>query len=492
MTITKNVPAGSTTRIRFAVQAPAKAGKYTESFALMTRSGTVLTGGTLTFPMVVERPPAAFGAKILASSGEHLIVQPGETVDYWAVLKNTGSTSWTNTGEHFVALNAVDPIGRTSAFSSSSWKASYRPAVLETPTVKFRRLGRVRFSLTAPSTPGEYVEKFQLVSEFRAWIPGGTLTIPITVLAPDPPPTATGEPVLDVGLRKTTSPLLVTVDGSFDILVDGTSSATFKKDEQVTLSYANGLYGVVSEALNASSTLPFRIVPASKDGIVELLNFDNRPSWNTQLNDNRFRGEISIRHSDATGATWIVNSLPMEQYVRGIAEAGNTSPPEYLKALMTAARTYATFHMLTKSKHAAENFHVNATTDQVYRGYGFEVRAPNVVAAAQATAGTIMTHPAAVSPSNPGGVLIAAYSSCTDGRTRNFADVFGGPPEMTPYLVSVADPNGICTNSRYLLGLDGNHMVGMSAGGALAMAEIATFDQILAYYYTGMVMKKAW
>ena len=44
------------------------------------------------------------------------------------------------------------------------------------------------------------------------------------------------------------------------------------------------------------------------------------------------------------------------------------------------------------TKHADEFYIMDATYDQVYRGYGAEARTPNVVAAVDATRGQIVTY----------------------------------------------------------------------------------------------------
>ncbi|MBI4426823.1 MAG: hypothetical protein HY567_04565 [Candidatus Kerfeldbacteria bacterium] len=52
----------------------------------------------------------------------------------------------------------------------------------------------------------------------------------------------------------------------------------------------------------------------------------------------------------------------------------------------------------------------------------------------------------------------------------------------------------LCTNERWLQGLDGNHMVGMSALGALrsVVNQNLTYDAVLRYYYTGVSLIRAY
>jgi len=152
------------------------------------------------------------------------------------------------------------------------------------------------------------------------------------------------------------------------------------------------------------------------------------------------------------------------------------------------------FHYFYGAKHRSENYHINSSTDQIYRGYNYEIQTPNITQAVAETRGMAVTHPSMIDEKNIVGVIVAAYSSCTDGRTRSYYERWGGPPDQYPYLVSVPDPTGICTNPTWLAGGGGNHMVGMSAVGALntIVQQNLTYDTVLKYYYSGVSVIKAY
>ncbi|HJN85105.1 MAG TPA: hypothetical protein QF873_02190, partial [Patescibacteria group bacterium] len=77
----------------------------------------------------------------------------------------------------------------------------------------------------------------------------------------------------------------------------------------------------------------------------------------------------------------------------------------------------------------------------------------------------------------------AAYFSRSDGRTRSWKSVWG---REVPYAQSVSVP---CEVGRVKWG----HGVGLSAGGALCMADDgSTYDEILKYFYTGVELIKRW
>jgi hypothetical protein len=430
-----------------------------------------------------------YQATLVGQSATTITLKPGKAITVWAEFLNSGTIPWRYKTGPYVALNAAEPAGRVSAFRSKTWdRKSYRVTRLNRAMQPGKTV-RLRFVLRAPVTEGVYNERFALVAENLTWIAGGQVSFAMTVGTPKPPAatpalltTAAGEPIVRVGITKTEKPVVIQSTVPFLVTAGGTS--LFQNvTGPITATVSNGAATVSDGTTSLSTDQPVRFSPTSPTGLLEIVSFENRPSWNTNLNDNIFRGTLEVSSPVGKTSAWIINELPMEQYLHGLAEVTNTQPGEYLKALITAARSYATYHYLTKTKHATENYDLNATTDQVYRGYGFEQRAPNVAKAVEATAGMVMIH--------SGKVIIGAYSACTDGNTRSFTSVFGGDAALTPYLVSVPDPNGICVNDRYRQGLDGNHMVGLSAAGARAMAENAkTAAEILAAYYTGVAVVK--
>lgn len=215
--------------------------------------------------------------------------------------------------------------------------------------------------------------------------------------------------------------------------------------------------------------------PTDQDIIFEILSYSNRPSWSSTLNDNTFRTTLEVRYAPQTNRLWVVNELKLENYLKGIGETSNSSPYEYQKTLITAARTYAKYHVDRSTKHAADGFTVSPTeADQVYRGYGAEKRLPNVARAVDETRGVIVTY--------GGQLAITPYYSQSDGRTRSWEEVWGGAPK--PWLVTKPDP--YCDGLPML-----GHGVGMSARGAIGMAlDHKQFEEILKYYYTGIELKR--
>lgn len=175
----------------------------------------------------------------------------------------------------------------------------------------------------------------------------------------------------------------------------------------------------------------------------------------------------------------------MEQYVWGMGEIQGTGPMEYNKVMTTSFRTYGYF-WLYESIVNLPYFIVNATPgNQLYKGYDYEVTHPRIKEAAQMTRGNILTSPQSEFKDK---VAITPYSSWTDGRTRSFQERWGGT--SYPWCKSVADPYGKNTTmTTAQLEAAGNHMVGLSANGALKLAGTSynwNWDRILKYYFTGV------
>lgn len=257
---------------------------------------------------------------------------------------------------------------------------------------------------------------------------------------------------------------------------DGTINKTENKssNEQTIIPY-----------FNSSSYVKF--IPASKNVILKILSYEDL-SWNKAINDNEFRGNIEIKYSDDSKKLWVINELPLEDYINGIAEALNDSPEEYLKAFGTIARTYAMYYIKKGGKHIGEPFHLKNSrngngNDQVYKGYNFELRAPKIVSANKSTAGQIITY-----KNEP---IVAAYSSDSGGITKNGCEFLSKNycGENFVYLQGrIQDPENTQHDQNKI---SASHGVGMSAVGAYQMAaDGSAWREIIKYYYSGVEIER--
>ncbi len=495
--LARDVKPGATAKLTFTLKAPTRAGEYRERFSLAIKGVDFMPGGAFELLIRVGNPSAAaYRTDAGLASNTTFTMEPGRAKTFEITVQNTGTTTWKRRGAGEVVLALAEPQQRTSVLWHKNWYGTNVLGRLTTAEVKPGKKGTFRFALQAPTTYGEYTEKVQVLAAGLTRAVNGLLTI--SVLVPNPTPVVTSteslgaEPTVRVGVVTTSDGWVELASSTPATLTDGsgTAVASIAAATVVRLTYTSGEYSFTVGGKKTTATGPLRLAGPSADTILTIT------SWNSAYN--AYRGAFEFRYTPATKKIWLINELPLEQYVAGLAETGNTGPTEFLKTMAVAARTYALFHNLRKTKHADEFYDINATTDQLYKGYGYEGRVPNLVAAVRATRGIVATHPTPTTAKNTVGAIVAAYSSCTDGRTRSIKEVWNLDVEYFPYLVSVPDSMGVCTTppypSSYLTGGSGNHMVGMSAYGALTYArdQAKTYDWILSYYYTGITLKQVY
>jgi hypothetical protein len=293
------------------------------------------------------------------------------------------------------------------------------------------------------------------------------------------------EPAIRVGLYETKDAQRVNCETIFDVyggkelLISGVSS-----DKTAILSFdpVKKRYAATIGDSVKYSNAPIRLVPRTANAVMMLSDYKRKESSTNP--DNRFRNVIEVQFSEKTGKLWIINELPVSFYIKGLAETSNISAFEFQKTLATTAQTYALYHYQRgienaipdgSTKHASEHYHLDAYYDQVYRGYGSEIRMPNFVRAVESIRGSVVTY--------NGSIVITPYFSRSDGRTRNWSEVWGGADK--PWLKSVLVPED---KGQALWG----HGVGMSARGAMIMArdENKKWNEILGYFYPGTKIVK--
>lgn len=523
----ESVAPGQQATFIFEIKAPKTTGVYQESFALAAENTAWINAGTITMPVRVTTPGDEFvstdlqgvdGQASTGATGKHngmLLLRSADSVTLQANqsgsiqlgFKNTGSTIWNQRSLRVSGVQAATNI----SLQDASWLSASEAARAE-GTTKPGEIGFIALQVRAPSKKGTYTGVFQLYVDGDP-VDGALINIPVTVTNDGPdlstptpstpstsgPTTAIGsfvlnpqplsaglsavpdEPLIRVGLFATTDDQMVVRAMQSPLRVksaDGTVFCTLTTGQSATAKYdrVNSVYRLSgSGSCAGQSTSPIRF--EAPDGIspMEMADF-SRPVWPSG-NDNTFRGVLELRFAQPTGAVWTINELPIEWYLKGMAETSNISHPQFQRTLMIVARTYAVYHVSRGTKHADEGFTVDAKYDQVYRGYGAEQRNPNVVAAIDETRGQIVTY--------AGKLAITPYFSRSDGRTRSWGEVWYGGSQY-PWLVGVPVPQDI---GKTLWG----HGVGMSASGALAMAnEGKMYTEIIPYFYTGVQLYRAY
>ncbi len=268
----------------------------------------------------------------------------------------------------------------------------------------------------------------------------------------------------------------ITANGGFSIYDNNEKIAGLSSLDSVEVKYVNGKYQVSTPGNTYIKSGPIRFIP-SQNSILEVENYENRPTWNQQLNDNQYRGVLEVRNVD--GELNVINELPIESYLKGLGEVSNSAHPEKIKSIIVAARTYAKYYMEVDEKFAGKPYHLNddPNSSQKYIGYGFEQRAPKIAQAVNSTSGEVITY--------NGKLIKTPYFNESDGTsTKSALEVYGWT--NTPYLKSVSDTLCKSSQNKFL-----GHGVGLSGCGATGMAESGyTYQQILKHYYTGVEIQK--
>ena len=367
--------------------------------------------------------------------------------------QNIGTATWYRDGLFPVRVGTSNPVDRASSFDDGTWIAPHRPVGLPLGTDTVASGEQVTFfwTIEVPNLPGAYNrEYFNLLAEGVTWMnnPGAYYFMNILGGAS------------------------VQVTGNLTYEVSDLSGSVITSGgygQIANIYYINGTYYVVTPNGSGSTSSGIRVYPTA--GHLTLASY-NDPNWNGSANYNEFRGLIEVRYSATSNALWVINELPLEDYLKGMTEALATSHSTHLRTMAIAERTYAYYHVSRGGKHTGEPFHLKNSRrgngdDQVYVGYGYERLAPSVAQAVNATAQTVVTY--------NGSLAITPYYSRSDGNTRSAQEVWGW--DWAPWLISVPDPD---CNGMSRLG----HGVGLSAYGALKHAERgSSYQDILAYYY---------
>ncbi len=162
------------------------------------------------------------------------------------------------------------------------------------------------------------------------------------------------------------------------------------------------------------------------------------PGTEFVVDDDRYRGRLDVTaHDDGLS---LVEQVPLDGYLAGIAEVPFSWPQETLRAQAVAARTYLAWTLAggRSGSGAAYGFDICATDQcQVYAGAGLvdQPDGERWMEAVDATAGQILLF--------DGAPALALYSSSAGSRTRPVQDIFGGDPK--PYLVGAPSPEAEVT-----------------------------------------------
>jgi stage II sporulation protein D len=184
-----------------------------------------------------------------------------------------------------------------------------------------------------------------------------------------------------------------------------------------TTTYVGGAYRVVAGSVRQDFSSAVTFSPSQ--GSLRVLTA-------TDLGDTGpYRGVVRVVRSG--GALMMINSVPLESYLRGSVphEVSPSWPAEALKAQACAARAFA---LGSRKPSQAWDVYCDVRS-QAYVGIGIED--PRTDAAVKATAGVV--------PVFQGKPILAVYFSCSGGHTESIEGGWPGAAPI-PYLKGVDDP----------------------------------------------------
>lgn len=389
---------------------------------------------------------------------------PGASTSLALTMENTGDGTWAATGDDAVTVGV-------------RWADSHNPSTRATPTplslsndVAPGGSVTVDIAVQMPAVPGP----FRLQPDLQTggeWFSSRAVRAPI-VNAPARLPMpevrvglldiSDDNPGVDQATLFSTAGLEIRDEG-------GTLLAQLGADERASIrrDIPNELHLVDLPDGTQIQTVGKVFIDPVEDS---LLRLEETAPQRT------YRGSMEFAWLPSYQSAWIVNTLPMDDYLSGLVEQNDTIPWEALRASAIAFRTYA---YTVRSERRARNalFDVAASTrhtptlytrDQVYHGYARELSGTRLRDAIHDTRGCVLTY--------EGRTIHAVYFSRADGRTRSWHRAWGGP--LKPWAVAVDDPY---SQGQTLLG----HGIGLPLRSANAMAAAgANGEQILASYYT--------
>lgn len=133
-------------------------------------AGVSLGSATLIFDKVSTKP---IYSMTWINQNRPGTVSPGEQINLWLELRNTGNTAWVGAGADpsgQFRLGTARPLDRNSELYNSSWLSNNRAGTLQESVVNPGEIGRFVFTVTAPNKPGNYKEYFRPVVEYVTWM----------------------------------------------------------------------------------------------------------------------------------------------------------------------------------------------------------------------------------------------------------------------------------------------------------------------------------
>ncbi len=503
------VKPGEIGELKIQLKAPQKIGDYVERFYLASENNTWVKNSYFYLKIkVVEKKveevaPPKTEEKVEEKDQDNEEQETPEEVVYkakrWMINKtsfkakggdklkviigyqNLGDTSWKNYSlYHGSELSLAS--GNLVSFVDDKWQSNNLVLSSEKEVLPGESATE-NFYFRAPAKKGEYETSFSLVVDGKIiektyFNINVTSNAPVNYKAPDfnssddepvqQTPRLKEETRIKVGIKVEEVLQFMTYEDDYIIIADGEEAGVLPNKTMVTMRHADGVYSFESNDLEFKASQYIRLEPKNNPrAVFTLMNVDRGINRLGAKYFNKYRGAVEYRIGKVDKEPYAINDLLMEDYVAGLAETSTWDEKEFVKANLTAARTYA---YVSKGKYPYFDV-VASTYDQLYLGFMNEEVAENGVQAAKESRGMMVTY--------KGEVVTTPYFGNSNGRTKSWTSVWGGTHK--PWLVPV---NAEYDKGRRQYG----HGVGMSQRDAQLRAknEGLNFKELLKYYYTGV------
>ncbi len=470
----------------FNLKAPRVAGPYEEHFTPMVEGFAWMTNKNIHFnTFVYEKDYAAVPAAL-----SQFDAFPNTTQTVTIKLRNMGGTTWTNANAPQLRKTGTS---RLKILSSSLIESSIPPGETGTFSAqilvpKIFTFGKIKLDAYVGSTRVTTKtinvnakrtathEPAVSANQQASTLGVGPAPVPTPISTPVPSssvPTSISSKGNNVRVLLSFSDTPIITGNGFFTVKSGSYTATFSRDTKVTVQPQNGAYEILANNFFQVVDDPVQFIP-DPGTILRVDNWSRKASWDPSINDNEFRGVLEVRNEG------VINELPIEDYLKGLAETLNGDPIEKKKAIVVAARNYVLYYSTVGKgmKFPGKPYDVddNPEHSQKYIGYGYEKRSPLSAKSVDDTAGVIIKY--------QGAVVRAPYFSSDTGRTKSAAEVWGW--KNADFLIAIDDP--YCAGKS-----QAGHGVGMSGCGALGMAQAGkTYQDILHNYYQNVTIEKVW
>ena len=399
------------------------------------------------------------------------VAPPGSTARFLVEITNTGSVAWAPTGDEQFALSyywkgdqQIDTNGDPLRFVIPNSVAPGSAINLQVDIPVPDKSGL--FTIFWDARVGEsWLSNIGLVSgSARIQVGNHMPEVRVGILELGP----ANEEDLQATISATAAFAIKTLSG--------TEIASLDAEVRVVTTYSDGTY-----KLEISGRDPILVT--------EPVLFTTSPGGLMIVDEiqpgSLYRGSFEFRHSPKLESSWLINILPMDDYLAGLIEQGEYAPWESLKASVITFRSYAVAVQSRIRKKNLEPFDLASSTTrtpsyftrhQFYVGVRRDYQGGRLRQAIEETRGRVITY--------DGAVIEAVYFSQAGGRTYTWADTWGPPGRA--WAIGVDDP--ISAGWTQV-----GHGVGMPLRSANALANQGyAAEQILKKYYSGVELGYAY